>query len=101
MSEKYGLEVVVPNETDKKVVHDITYRELCVGDINDSSQQEYLRIVNGLAESGAGAVVLGCTEIGMLIAQEHKSASLCDYAIQRRYMLKKWLNGQSELLIIL
>ncbi|MBR9910910.1 MAG: hypothetical protein GYB33_11245 [Gammaproteobacteria bacterium] len=50
----------------------------CLGVINDASRQEYLRIVNELAESGAESVILGCTEIGMLISQQRTSVRLCD-----------------------
>ncbi len=78
LSEKYALDVVVPNETDRKLVHEIIYNELCLGDINDASRQEYLRIVNELAESGAEAVILGCTEIGMLIQQAQTGVRLYD-----------------------
>lgn len=76
--ETYGLEVVIPNETDRKLVHDTIYNELCLGNINDASRQEYLRIVNELARSGAEAIILGCTEIGMLINQEHTNVPLYD-----------------------
>lgn len=76
--EGYGLEVIIPNETDRKLVHDIIYNELCLGDINDSSRQEYLRIVSDLSESGAEAVILACTEISMLISQQHTNIRLYD-----------------------
>lgn len=76
--EHYGLEVIIPNETDRKLVHDIIYNELCLGDIKDSSRQEYLRIVSDLSESGAEAVILACTEISMLISQQHTNIRLYD-----------------------
>lgn len=76
--ETYGLEVVIPNEADRKLVHDTIYNELCLGNIHDASRQEYLRIVNELAKSGAEAIILGCTEIGMLISQQHTDVPLYD-----------------------
>ncbi|WP_027854794.1 aspartate/glutamate racemase family protein [Marinobacterium litorale] len=78
LSEEYGLEVVTPGEADRKRVHEIIYNELCLGTINPESRQEYLRIVNELSKSGADAVILGCTEIGMLITQAHTDILLYD-----------------------
>ncbi len=78
LSEKYGLEVVVPGEKDRKQVHDIIYHELCLGNINTVSRDEYIRIVNELEQAGVDAVILGCTEIGMLISQEHAGIPLYD-----------------------
>ncbi|MBP0050172.1 aspartate/glutamate racemase family protein [Marinobacterium sp. AK62] len=78
LSEAYGLEVVVPNESDRKRVHEIIYNELCLGQINPDSRQTYLRIVNDLAAAGAEGVILGCTEIGMLITQSHTDVPLYD-----------------------
>lgn len=78
LSEEYGLEVVIPSENDRKRIHEIIYDELCLGQINPESRKEYLRIVNELGKSGVEAVVLGCTEIGMLITQEHTDLPLYD-----------------------
>lgn len=78
LTEEYGLEVVVPGDADRKRVHEIIYNELCLGRIHDSSRQEYLRIVNDLAGAGVDAVILGCTEIGMLINQSHTHVPLYD-----------------------
>jgi len=78
LSEQYGLDVIVPDEADRRRVHDIIFRELCLGDIRDDSRTEYLRIVDGLAASGAEAVILGCTEIGLLIGQADTRIPLYD-----------------------
>ncbi|WP_271751192.1 aspartate/glutamate racemase family protein [Cohnella sp. JJ-181] len=67
---KFGLEVVVPEAADRAAVHDIIYHELCLGIINERSKKKYLDIIDGLARKGAEAVILGCTEIAMLISQE-------------------------------
>jgi len=64
---EYGLDVVIPGKEDRQRVHDIIYKELCLGQINDSSKTEYLNITDRLADQGAQGVILGCTEIGMLI----------------------------------
>ena len=70
LSENYGLNVLVPESEDRKVVHRIIYQELCLGKIESNSKAEYLRIIDSLSNQGAEAVILGCTEIGMLVNQE-------------------------------
>lgn len=70
LSENYGLNVLVPESEDRKVVHRIIYQELCLGKIESNSKAEYLRIIDFLSNQGAEAVILGCTEIGMLVNQE-------------------------------
>ena len=74
----YGLDVLVPDERDRKTVHDVIYNELCIGKITNSSKGEYLRIINELADNGAEAVILGCTEIGMLVKQNETDTRLYD-----------------------
>lgn len=67
--EKFGLEVIVPNEADRNSVHHIIFDELCLGIINEQSKQCYLEIIDRLIDGGAEAVILGCTEISMLLSQ--------------------------------
>ncbi|MGP4970657.1 aspartate/glutamate racemase family protein [Psychrobacter aquimaris] len=64
-----GLEVLIPAEDERAEVHRIIKKELCVGEFKDSSRQYYIDVINGLAEQGAEGVILGCTEIGLLIKQ--------------------------------
>jgi len=78
LSSQHGLEVIVPAEEDRGTVHRIIYEELCVGRVLDSSRLEYLRIVDKLAEEGAEAVILGCTEIGLLVRQSDCPVQLFD-----------------------
>ncbi len=65
-----GFEVLIPDEADMQIVHDVIFDELCHGIIKDDSRKEYARIIADLKEKGAEAVILGCTEIGLLIAPE-------------------------------
>jgi aspartate racemase len=74
----YGLQVLVPNEDDRLTVHKIIYQELCFGKIESDSKAEYLRIIDALAGQGAEAVILGCTEIGMLVNQTDTNVRLLD-----------------------
>ncbi|MBT8351709.1 MAG: amino acid racemase, partial [Deltaproteobacteria bacterium] len=76
--QKYGLKVMVPNAEDRKIVHNIIYEELCLGRIIEKSKLEYVRIVKQLSNQGAEAVILGCTEIGMLVDQSDTDVKLID-----------------------
>lgn len=67
-----GIEVVIPEEADIDVVNDIIFHERCVGRIKAESREKYQRIIDSLKRKGADGVILGCTEIGLLI---HPSAS--------------------------
>lgn len=78
LTEKFGLEVIVPNEADRKIVHDIIYQELCLGIVNEASKKSYLRIMESLGHQGAEAIILGCTEITMLVSQEDCRIPLYD-----------------------
>jgi aspartate racemase len=74
----HGLEVVIPNVADRRIVHDVIYQELCLGKVEQSSKREYLRIIDDLSKQGAQAVILGCTEIGMLVGQADTQVRLLD-----------------------
>jgi len=78
LTDKYGLDVLVPDEDDRQIVHKVIYEELCMGKIRNDSKAEFLRIMDALAEKGAEAVILGCTEIGMLVSQEDTPVRLFD-----------------------
>ena len=73
-----GLDVLVPCREDRAVVHRVIYEELCLGEIKPESRQEFLRIIDRLQELGADAVIAGCTEIGMLVEQQHTGVRLFD-----------------------
>lgn len=72
----FGLEVLVPSEKDQDIVHNIIYSELCLGDIKDDSRKSILGIIESLGRAGAEAVILGCTEIALLIQQKHTKMPL-------------------------
>ena len=67
---KAGLEVLVPEEQDIKIIDDIIFNELCLGNVNDASRNKYQQIIEKMKDAGAEGVILGCTEIGMLISQK-------------------------------
>lgn len=78
---KSGLEVIVPDEKDIDLINDVIFNELCLGKILDSSRKEYQRIISYLKEQGAEGVILGCTEIGMLISQKDSVLPVYDTTI--------------------
>lgn len=81
LTDGYGLKVLVPDDADRKIVHDVIYQELCLGQFVESSKTEYLRIIAQLSSQGAEAVILGCTEIGMLVNQTDTHVELCDTTV--------------------
>ncbi|TNF82457.1 aspartate/glutamate racemase family protein [Pseudomonas sp. ICMP22404] len=73
-----GLTVLVPDAEERQAVHRIIYDELCVGVINPASRQVYQQVIESLTLRGAQAIILGCTEIGLLIKPEHSALPLLD-----------------------
>ena len=74
----FGLEVLVPNNAEMDVIHRVIYQELCLGKIDNNSRQKYLDVIDRLKGEGAEGVILGCTEIGLLVRQEDTGAPLFD-----------------------
>ncbi len=78
LSNGHNIEVITPEAEDRKVVHDIIYNELVFGEFHSGSRRMYQEIVTRLQKKGAEGVILGCTEIPMLIQQEHSEVPLFD-----------------------
>ncbi|MFL5024382.1 MAG: aspartate/glutamate racemase family protein [Microvirga sp.] len=78
LHEHHGLEVIVPDEDDRRIVHEIIYKELVLGQIRPESRQAYRAIIACLIERGAQAVILGCTEIMLLVSDEDSAVPLFD-----------------------
>ncbi|TPE46930.1 aspartate/glutamate racemase family protein [Maribrevibacterium harenarium] len=76
--EARGIEFMIPSPQEREEVHRIIFEELCQGQINSASRQSYLQIMNNLAQQGAQCVIEGCTEIAMLVQQEHTQIPLFD-----------------------
>lgn len=77
---KYDLDVITPDKEDREIIHNIIYNELCLGNIKKSSKEQYIKIINKLVKSGVEAVILGCTEIPLLVKQEDVKIPLLDTA---------------------
>jgi len=76
LTDNFGIEVIVPNSKQQQVVHDVIYNELCHGKILDDSREQYLKIIEDLYQQGAEAIILGCTEIALLVQQSHTEVPL-------------------------
>lgn len=76
--ETNGIKVLIPNEEDRDIVNRVIYHELCLGQILDESRNEYKRIIDYLLRLGADGIILGCTEIGMLIKDKDSDLPLFD-----------------------
>ena len=95
LSDNYGIAVSAPDELQRLEIHRIIYEELCLGEIKDTSREYFLEVIRCLTEMDIDGVVLGCTEIGLLIQQAHvqipvldttsiHAKSLVDFAIDRQ-----------------
>ncbi len=87
---EFGLEVLIPDQAGITEVNRIIYDELCLGDIKKSSKQTYLAIIDDLKKAGAEAVILGCTEIGLLIKQFDTDLPLYDTTVIHAEKAAEW-----------
>jgi len=81
ITELFGIEVLVPEPDERTLLHAIIYDELCLGKIENTSRQQCLEIISRLFARGAQAVILGCTEIALLISQDHTNIPLYDTTV--------------------
>lgn len=78
LNDQYGIEVLLPNDAERDSLHQIIYQELCQGIINPESKQTVRRMMAGLAWQGVDAIILGCTEIGLLVGKADAAVPLFD-----------------------
>lgn len=74
----FGIEAIIPESEEREIIHNVIYDELSLGNINPTSKEAYLKIINRLLKNGAEGVILGCTEIPLLIKQEDVSVPVFD-----------------------
>ena len=95
LSEKFGLEVLIPADDERDIVHRVIYDELCLGKIRESSKFEYLRTINNLVKRGAQGIILGCTEIPLLLKQEDVAVPIFDTTtLHAKHAVEVALKGQ-------
>jgi aspartate racemase len=76
--ENHGLEVLVPSHEDRELIHQVIYKQLCLGEILQESKAEFIRIMKQLVENGVEGIILGCTEIGLLVGDKDIGVPLFD-----------------------
>ena len=76
--DKHGLDVIIPDDEERQVIHKILYDELCLGDINEVSKGAFKKAIDHLVERGAQGIILGCTEIPLIVSQEEYEIPLFD-----------------------
>jgi aspartate racemase len=80
LTEKYGLDVLVPDAEERRLVHEIIYKELVAGVVREESREAYRAVIARLIERGAEAIILGCTEIMLPVSTEDSAVPLFDTA---------------------
>lgn len=93
LTDHYGLKVIVPNQAGRDIVHRAIYDELCLGVVRDESRKAYLKIMDDLVAQGAQGIILGCTEITLLIKPEHTPLCLYDTTYLHALAAVDWALG--------
>jgi aspartate racemase len=78
LRERCGLQVLIPERPDQEIIHRIIYEELCIGQVVSESRNEYRRVIEDLVAQGAEAIILGCTEISLLVGTQDSTVPLFD-----------------------
>jgi len=78
LESQHGIDVIVPEQAERELVHRVIYDELCLGTIRDASRERYREIIARLVERGAEGIIYGCTEIGMLVSQADSPVPVFD-----------------------
>jgi len=78
LSSDYGIDVLIPNEEERQAIHAVVYHELCLGQVKDASREAFKMVIRGLEERGAQGIILGCTEIPLLVKQKDYALPLFD-----------------------
>lgn len=90
LADQHGLAVLIPPEADRAIVHHVIYQELCLGRLKDDSREEYKRIIRQLVAAGAEGIVLGCTEIPLLVKPKDSPVPLFDTTLIHAQTAVEW-----------
>ena len=96
LSSRFGIRVRIPDEKDRETVHRVIYEELCLGITEDTSRDAYVSIMEKLVNDGAQAVVLACTEIGLLVSGKDINLSLYDTTLIHAKVAVRWITGKNS-----
>lgn len=97
LKSRFGINVLIPDEPDREIVHSVIYDELCCGITRDASRDAYIRIMEDLRNRGAQAVALACTEIGLLIREPNTDLLMYDTARIHAEAAVKWITGRNSI----
>jgi len=78
LSDKHGIEVIIPDEQERQIIDQVIYDELCIGQVKQASKENFRRIMQNLTENGAEGIILGCTEICLLVDQKDAEIPVFD-----------------------
>ncbi|MDI6846453.1 MAG: aspartate/glutamate racemase family protein, partial [Candidatus Saccharicenans sp.] len=81
LEKKHGLEVIIPEEIDRQMVHHVIYYELCDGRLQEESRNKFRAVIEKMAAAGAQGVILGCTEIGLLVKEKDSPLPVFDTTV--------------------
>jgi len=90
LEQQHGLTVLIPPPADRDLVHQIIYDELCLGEVKDTSRRIYQRVIADLQAQGAQAIILGCTEIALLVQAQHSTLPLFDTTFLHARSAAQW-----------
>jgi aspartate racemase len=90
LQDLHGVDVLVPDDADREIIHRVIYDELCLGKVLDASRGQYRRIITRLVERGAQAVILGCTEISLLVGAEDSPVPVFDTTSIHARRVAEW-----------
>jgi len=96
LKERFGIDTLIPGSDGRDVVHRVIYQELCRGVVDESSKGAYLKVMRELVKEGAQAIVLGCTEIGLLLEEGDTTIPLYDTAKLHAQAAVKWMLGNGS-----
>ena len=97
LTERYGLKVLIPDKRERELIHRVIYDELCLGKIRKKSRDQYVTIIRGLLDRGAQGIILGCTEISLLVKAKDVDTKLFDTAAIHAYKAVEWAFEDSKL----
>jgi aspartate racemase len=92
----HGLKVLTPPQADRDLVHQVIYEELCLGAVRDASRQAYLRVISDLQAQGAQAIILGCTEISLLVQPQDCDLPLFDTTALHARSAAMWALSRAD-----
>ena len=94
LQERHGIEAIIPADADRDIVHRVIFDELCRGKVLEGSRDEYRRIIGNLVAAGAGAIVLGCTELSMLVGSRDAAVPVFDTTAIHARAAAEWALGE-------